>query len=110
MSIGLNRPVDLAVVADARGALEALLAAVAGASRPGPAWRAERYAAIHEQSVAEATRTSLAEPDRRGEPGTDGHGAAQLFPGTVTVADGGNTDVVGRRSTRSTSRTRSCTR
>lgn len=93
MSIGLNRPVDLAVVADARGALEALLAAVAERveSRPGLEG-AERYAAIHEQSVAEATPHVLAEPTVGVNPGQMVMALRELFPrDAVTVADGGNT-------------------
>src|SRR5690606_13743700 len=77
----------------ARGALEALLAAVAERveARPGLEG-AERYAAIHKQSVAEATPHVLAEPTVGVNPGQMVMALRELFPrDAVTVADGGNT-------------------
>ncbi len=93
MSIGLNRPVDLAIVADARRALEALTAAVR--ARRGP--RAEladaaRYAAIHDETVANAAPLVLAEPSVGVNPGQMVATLRATFPrDAVVVADGGNT-------------------
>jgi len=93
MSIGLNRPVDLAIVADARRALEALGDQVR--SRVGP--RGEmpdrsRYAAIHDEAVNGAAPHVLAEPTVGVNPGQAVMALRELFPrDAVVVVDGGNT-------------------
>lgn len=93
LSIGLNRPVDEAIVADARAGLEALTAEVK--ARCGP--RAEmagapRYAAIHEETVAAAAPHVLAEASVGVNPGQAVMALREAFPrDAVVVADGGNT-------------------
>ncbi|MBS1837183.1 MAG: thiamine pyrophosphate-binding protein [Actinobacteria bacterium] len=93
MSIGLNRPVDIQVVADALGALGALLRAVRERCPQRTVLAdADRYAAIHEQAVAAATPHVLAEPSIGVNPGQLVMGLRELFPrDAVVVADGGNT-------------------
>jgi len=95
MSIGLNRPVDLPIVADARAGLAALLAAL---RRLGPPRAAElsRYREASAPTMAQAM-------DYLGAPGTSGVnpgqmvlGVRQFFPPeTITVLDGGNTTLTG---------------
>jgi len=93
MSIGLNRPVDTVVVADARRALDALNTEVrARCERREAMVDAERYAAIHEQTVANAAPHVLAEPSVGVNPGQMVMALRELFPrDSVVVADGGNT-------------------
>lgn len=93
MSIGLNRPVDLAVVADARGALDALLTAVRSRCAPRTEMAdAERYAAMHADTVASATPYVLAEPAAGVNPGQMVMALRDTFPrDAVVVVDGGNT-------------------
>lgn len=93
MSIGVNRPVDVAVVADARGALDALLAAVRERCDPRSEMRdVERYAAIHDAAVADAAPHVLAEPTVGVNPGQMVMALRELLPrDAVVVADGGNT-------------------
>jgi acetolactate synthase-1/2/3 large subunit len=93
MSIGLNRPVDLAVVADARAALAALLEAVKGMRGPrsdvsGKAKRDEAAAGTMERVLA-----YLGEEGTTGvNPGMMVVTVRELFPPeTITVLDGGNT-------------------
>lgn len=92
-SIGLNRPVDLAVVADAKAALAALLGALRrrGPARGAPADLAryrERSAATMQQGIA-----YLGQPATRGvHPGRMVMAVRQHFPReAITVLDGGNT-------------------
>jgi len=96
MSIGLNRPVDLAVVADARAALAALLAAVK--AKTGP--RAEvADKAKHDEASAHTMDQAMA---YLGEEGTTGVNPGMMAltvrglfpPETITVLDGGNTTLV----------------
>jgi acetolactate synthase-1/2/3 large subunit len=96
MSIGLNRPVDLAVVADARAALAALLAAVK--AKTGP--RAEvADKAKHDEASAATMDQAMA---YLGEEGTTGVNPGMMAltvrglfpPETITVLDGGNTTLV----------------
>lgn len=93
MSLGLNRPVDLPIVADAGGALRALLAAVESrCERRSGLVDAERYAALHEETVANATPHVLAEAAVGVNPGQLVMALRELFPrDAVVVADGGNT-------------------
>lgn len=93
MSIGLNRPVDLAIVADARRALEALGAEVRARCEPRAEMAdAARYAAIHDETVASAAPHVLAEATVGVNPGQMVMALRELFPrDAVLVADGGNT-------------------
>lgn len=93
MSIGVNRPVDLAVVADAGAALRALSAEVASLSEPRDGVPdAERYAAIHEETVMGAAPHVMAEPTVGLNPGQMVMAIRELFPrDAVVVVDGGNT-------------------
>lgn len=93
LSIGLNRPADLAIVADARAALAALLAAVRARSEartelPG----AERYAELHAATVMNGAGYVLAEATQGVNPGQMVMAVREAFPrDAITVVDGGNT-------------------
>jgi acetolactate synthase-1/2/3 large subunit len=97
MSIGLNRPVDLGLVADARLALAALLEAVRKrtAARGAPADLA-RY----REKSAETMQTGIA---YLGSPCTGGVNPGRMVmavrqhfpPESITVLDGGNTTLTG---------------
>lgn len=93
MSIGLNRPVDLAIVADARAALAALLAAVREACPPRAAMT--DLARYREQSAVAMAKGMefLSTSTRAGiNPGHLIMTVRQQFPAdTITVLDGGNT-------------------
>ena len=93
MSIGLNRPVDLPIVADARAALEALGAEVRARCEPRKELAgAARYADLHDEAVANAAPAVLAEPARGVNPGQMVMAARDAFPrDAVVVVDGGNT-------------------
>jgi acetolactate synthase-1/2/3 large subunit len=97
MSIGLNRPVDVPIVADARPALAGLLEAVKARSKP----RAEmaELAQYREQSAKtmEQGMTYLTNPGTNGvNPGQMVMTVRQCFPPeTITVLDGGNTTLIG---------------
>lgn len=93
MSIGVNRPVDLAVVADAGAALRALSAEVTSLSEPRDGVPdAERYAAIHEETVMGAAPHVMAEPTVGLNPGQMVMALREMFPrDAVVVVDGGNT-------------------
>jgi len=93
MSIGLNRPVDLAVVADAKAALGALLDAVK--AKTGPRTEVAGKAR-HDQASAPAMERALAYLGEQGttgvNPGMMAVTVRELFPPeTITVLDGGNT-------------------
>jgi acetolactate synthase-1/2/3 large subunit len=91
MSIGLNRPVDLPIVADARAGLAALLAALRRLAPP----RAADLSGYREQSAA----TMAQAIEYLGRTGTTGVNPGQMVlavrqffpPETITVLDGGNT-------------------
>jgi acetolactate synthase-1/2/3 large subunit len=97
MSIGLNRPVDLAIVADAKAALTALLEAVR--SRTGPRSEPpdlERY----REKTGETMQTGIqylgTECTTGVNPGQMVMGVRQKFPPeSITVLDGGNTTLAG---------------
>lgn len=93
MSIGVNRPVDLPVVADAGEALRALVRRVSELTEPRSGVAdAERYAAIHEETVMNAAPHVMAEPEVGVNPGQMVMALRELFPrDAVVVADGGNT-------------------
>lgn len=93
LSIGLNRPVDLGIVADAKAALTALLAAVQAKTAP----RAEmpnlpRYRQLTAQTMAQGAQY-LQNPGTNGlNPGQVVMMTRQFFPDdAITVLDGGNT-------------------
>ncbi len=93
MSIGLNRPVDVPIVADAKAALGALLDVVrqrceARTELPG----ADRYAELHAGTVANGAGYVLAETKHGVNPGQMVMAVREAFPrDAVTVVDGGNT-------------------
>jgi acetolactate synthase-1/2/3 large subunit len=93
LSIGLNRPVDLPIVADARAALRSLTDAVRARCAPREAMvDAERYAALHDETVAGAAPYVLAEAHHGVNPGQMVMAVREAFPrDAVTVVDGGNT-------------------
>jgi acetolactate synthase-1/2/3 large subunit len=93
MSIGLNRPVDLPVVADAGDALAALLAAVRDRCEPRAGMPdAERYEASKADTVANAAPFVLEEGKAGMNPGQMVMAVREAFPrDAVTVVDGGNT-------------------
>jgi acetolactate synthase-1/2/3 large subunit len=97
MSIGLNRPVDIAVVADAKKALAALLARV----REKRAARKEMtdLAKYREESATTITKgiEYLTRPGKTGlNPGQMVLAVREFFPPeTITVLDGGNTTLTG---------------
>lgn len=93
MSIGVNRPVDLALVADAGAALRALIerARTLSEARDGVP-DADRYAAMHEETVMGAAPHVLAEPRTGLNPGQMIMALREIFPrDAVVVVDGGNT-------------------
>lgn len=93
MSIGLNRPVDLAIVADAKAALVGLMEALRarGVSR-----RENGDMGRYREQSAEAMAQAMAYLGKEGKaglnPGQMVLGVRQFFPPeTITVLDGGNT-------------------
>lgn len=96
MSIGVNRPVDLGIVADAKAALQSLLAALrarVAARAPGPVLAAarEQTAKTMEQGIAylgKETTTGV-------HPGMMMLTIRDAFPPeAITVLDGGNTTLI----------------
>jgi acetolactate synthase-1/2/3 large subunit len=97
MSIGLNRPVDLGIVADAKAALGALLEAVR--TRTGPRAEPPELARYREKSN-ETMQTGIAylgtECTTGVNPGQMVMAVRQKFPPeSITVLDGGNTTLAG---------------
>ncbi len=96
-SIGLNRPVDLGILADAKSALGALLEAVkkktaAREKMPG----LERYRELTAQTNAMGFQYLTAEPEYGLNPGMMVFQARNFFPrDAVTVLDGGNATLWG---------------
>jgi acetolactate synthase-1/2/3 large subunit len=93
LSMGLNRPVDLPIVADARHALVALGAAVRERCEARSAMLdAERYAELHADTVANAAPFVLAEGTAGVNPGQMVMAVREAFGrDAITVVDGGNT-------------------
>jgi len=95
--IGLNRPVDLGIVADAKAALAKLLAAVKEQTQP----RTEmpdlaRYRELSQQTMVQGMQYITAEPTHGLNPGQMVFNARTFFPrNAVTVLDGGNTTLWG---------------
>ena len=94
-SIGLNRPVDLGIVADAKAALTALLAAVKSKSSARINGQPPRYRELTPQTMA-GDFNSSPRADTRPQPGQMVTAARDFFPrNAVTVLDGGNTTLWG---------------
>jgi acetolactate synthase-1/2/3 large subunit len=92
-AIGLNRPVDLGIVADAQAALGALLAAVQARTAPRDEMpNLLRYRQLTAQTMAQGAQY-LQDPGANGmNPGQVVMLARQFFPDdAITVLDGGNT-------------------
>jgi len=97
MSIGLNRPVDLGIVADAKPALTALLAAVRArtAARSAPDDLA-RYREKSAETMKQGIGYLAAECRTGVNPGRMVIAVRQHFPAdAITVLDGGNTTLTG---------------
>jgi len=96
-SIGLNRPVDVGIVADAKSALSAILSKVkekseAHTEMPDLA----RYRELTQQTMAQGFQYLTAEPTYGVNPGAMVFNARSFFPrDAVTVLDGGNTTLWG---------------
>jgi acetolactate synthase-1/2/3 large subunit len=93
MSIGLNRPVDVPIVADAKAALSALLA---GLGAKGERRQDQGELARYREQSATTMATGIEYLGQQGETGLNpGHmvmAVRQFFPPeTITVLDGGNT-------------------
>ena len=96
-SIGLNRPVDVGIVADAKSALRALIERVkskcaARSEMPDLA----RYRELTQQTMANGFQFLMAQPTQGVNPGQMVFNARSFFPrNAVTVLDGGNTTLWG---------------
>jgi acetolactate synthase-1/2/3 large subunit len=93
-SIGVNRPVDLALIGDAQAVLRALLAGVAAGTAPRPPHPdVERYHAL--SARWQAQRTGALRMGKRGiNPGQLVQTVREFFPrDAITVMDGGNTSL-----------------
>ena len=94
VSIGVNRPVDLAIIGDARATLQALLARVTAATAPRPPHPdVERYNA--RRARWQAQRAAALHMGQRGiNPGQMVQTVRDFFPrDAITVMDGGNTSL-----------------
>lgn len=95
--IGLNRPVDVGIVADAKSALRAILSKVkektqARTEMPDLA----RYRELTQQTMSNGFQFLMAQPTRGLNPGQMVFNARSFFPrNAVTVLDGGNTTLWG---------------
>lgn len=97
MSIGLNRPVDLGIVGDAKAALAALLEAVRSrtAARSGPPDLA-RYREKSNETMQTGIAYLGTECTTGVNPGQMVMAVRQKFPAeSITVLDGGNTTLAG---------------
>jgi acetolactate synthase-1/2/3 large subunit len=96
-SIGLNRPVDLGIVADARAALVQLLALVKAKTPPRAEMKDwERYRELTVQTMSQGFEYVSATPAYGLNPGQMVAQARDFFPrNAVTVLDGGNTTLWG---------------
>ena len=94
--LGLNKPADLGIQADARLFLEALAATLAGREPPNLEQRRQRAAGYAKARADERAGWDKALQDLRAplHPAHIGAACDELFPkGTVLVADGGNAAV-----------------
>jgi len=96
-SIGLNRPVDVGILADAKAALGAILAEVKAVTGPRTVMPdLERYRELTQQTMMEGVKYLTAQPEHGLNPGQMVFGARAFFPrDAVTVLDGGNTTLWG---------------
>jgi len=96
-SIGLNRPVDLGIVADAKAALAALLTAVRAKCAPREKMPdLDRYREFTTQTISEGLQYLQATPTHGINPAQMVMAAREFFPrNAVTVLDGGNTTLWG---------------
>ncbi len=96
-SIGLNRPVDLGLVADAKLALRALLDKVKSKAQPRSQMPdLARYRELSQQTMAQGFQYLMAQPSQGVNPGQMVFNARSFFPrNAVTVLDGGNTTLWG---------------
>ena len=96
-SIGLNRPVDVGILADAKSALSAILSKVKEKTEA----RAEmanlaRYRELTQQTMQQGFQYLTTEPTHGVNPGAMVFNARSFFPrDAVTVLDGGNTTLWG---------------
>lgn len=96
-SIGINRPVDVGILADAKLALQAILSKV----KQKTAARSEmpdlkRYRELSQQTIVDASQLLFAQPQRGLNSGQMVFNARAFFPrNAVTVLDGGNTTLWG---------------
>ena len=97
LSIGLNRPVDVGIVADAKSALKAIVSKV----KAKTAARSEmpdlaRYRELTQETMTNGIQFLMAQPTRGLNPGQMVLNARSFFPrNAVTVLDGGNTTLWG---------------
>jgi acetolactate synthase-1/2/3 large subunit len=95
--IGLNRPVDVGILADAKSALKALLAAVKArtAQRTGMV-DLPRYRELSQKTMTTAFQALMAPATKGVNPGQMVFNARSFFPrDAITVLDGGNTTLWG---------------
>ena len=92
-SIGLNRPVDLGIVADAKEALTALLVSVKSKTAARESMpNLDKYRELTGQTLAGGFQFLTAAPSRGVNPGQMVAAAREFFArDAVTVLDGGNT-------------------
>jgi len=95
--IGLNRPVDVGILADAKSALKALLTAVKARTEPRTAMvDLPRYRELSQQTMTTAFQTLMAPTTKGVNPGQMVFNARSYFPrDAITVLDGGNTTLWG---------------
>jgi acetolactate synthase-1/2/3 large subunit len=92
-AIGLNRPIDLGIVADAKAALTALLASIKNKIAPREEMpNLERYRELTAQTLAGGFQFLTAPPQHGVNPGQMVAAAREFFArDAITVLDGGNT-------------------
>ncbi len=96
-SIGLNRPVDVGILADAKSALKAILSKVKEKRQARTEMEdLPRYRELTQQTQMQGFQFLMAEPTRGLNPGQMVFNARTFFPrNAVTVLDGGNTTLWG---------------
>ncbi len=92
-SIGINRPVNLAILADAKLALQALMEAIKARTAPRPAMPdIERYRELSAERQAKLLSNLQTRPQQGVNPAQMVAAARDFFPrNAITVLDGGNT-------------------
>jgi acetolactate synthase-1/2/3 large subunit len=96
-SIGLNRPVDVGIVADGKAALNGLLSALQSKTEPrGEMPDLARYRELTNQMMMQGMQFIAAQPSYGLNPGQMVFNARNFFPPeAITVLDGGNTTLWG---------------